>query len=80
MRASVLLLDDLGRDEEIRSNPVPAIIADRHPEERVTWITTELTPAEIAKRYGDGIARRICEKALVVRFTGPIGAHRVVRA
>ena len=69
MRASVLLLDDLDRDEEIRSNPVPAIIAERHAEQRVTWITTELTPARIAERYGDGIARRICENATVVRFT-----------
>ncbi len=68
MRASVLVLDDLGRDEDIKSNPVPAIIADRHAEKRVTWITTELTPAEIAKRYGDGIARRICENAAVTRF------------
>jgi DNA polymerase III delta prime subunit len=67
-RAAVLLIDDLGRDEDIKSNPVPAIIADRHAEERLTWITTELTPPEIAKRYGDGIARRICENAAVVRF------------
>jgi len=34
----------------------------------VTWITTELTPAGIAQRYGDGIARRICENASVLRF------------
>jgi len=61
-RASVLVLDDLGREEEIRSNPVRAIIAERHAEERMTWITKELTPPEIAERYGRGIARRICER------------------
>ena len=71
MRAPVLLLDDLGKDADIKSNPVPAVIAERHDEERVTWITTELTPPEIAKRYGDGIARRICENALVLRFALP---------
>ena len=68
MRAPVLLLDDLGKDADIKSNPIPAIIAERHDEERITWITTELTPPEIMKRYGDGIARRICEKAFVIRF------------
>ena len=68
MRAPVLLLDDLGKDADIKSNPVPAVIAERHDEERVTWITTELTPPAIVKRYGDGIARRICENASVTRF------------
>jgi len=68
MRVPVLLLDDLGKDADIKSNPVPAIIAERHDEERATWITTELTPPEILKRYGGGIARRICESASVTRF------------
>ena len=68
MRAPVLLLDDLGKDADIKSNPVPAIIGERHDEVRVTWITTELSPMQIAERYGEGIARRICEKAFVLRF------------
>ena len=68
MRVPVLLLDDLGKDADIKSNPVPAIIGERHDEERVTWITTELSPIQIAERYGEGIARRICEKAFVLRF------------
>jgi len=68
MRAPFLLLDDLGKDADIKSNPVPAIIGERHDEERVTWITTELSPIQIAERYGEGIARRICEKAFVLRF------------
>jgi len=71
MRAPVLLLDDLGKDADIKSNPVPAIIAERHDEERVTWITTELTPSEILKRYGGGIARRICDGAATIRFGRP---------
>ena len=68
MRAPVLLLDDLGRDADIKSNPVPAIIAERHDEELPTWITTELTPPEILNRYGGGVARRICESADFFRF------------
>jgi len=51
MCATVSLLDDLGKDADIKCNPVPAIIAYRHAEERLTWITTELlTPARIAER------------------------------
>jgi hypothetical protein len=71
MRVPVLLLDDLGKDADIKSNPLPAIIAERHDEERATWITTELTPSEILKRYGGGIARRICEGAATLRFGRP---------
>jgi hypothetical protein len=71
MRVPVLLLDDLGQDADIKSNPVPAIIAERHDEERATWITTELTPSEILKRYGGGIARRICDGATTLRFGRP---------
>jgi DNA replication protein DnaC len=68
MRAPVLLLDDLGKDADIKSNPVPAIIAERHDDELSTWITTELSPIQISERYGEGIARRICENAWVLRF------------
>ena len=68
MRTPMLLIDDLGRDADIPSNPIAAIVAERHDEERATWITTELAPNEIADRYGGGIARRICENAFVVRF------------
>lgn len=68
MRAPVLLLDDLGSDAEIGSNPIPNIIAERHSEERVTWITTGLTPDEIAARYGGGTARRVFEDAECVRL------------
>ncbi len=68
MRAPVLLIDDLGKDADINSNPVPSIIAERHAEERVTWVTTELSPDAIANRYGGGIARRIFESAELIRF------------
>ena len=68
MRAPILLIDDLGKDADINSNPVPSIIAERHAEERVTWVTTELSPDAIANRYGGGVARRIFESAELIRF------------
>ncbi len=68
MHATVLRLDDHRQEADNKSTPVPAIIGERHDEERVTWITTELSPIQIADRYGEGIARRICEKAFVLRF------------
>ena len=67
MRARVLLLDDLGEDADIPSNPVPVVIAERHAQERVTWITMSRAPREIAERYGGGIGRRVMENAAVLR-------------
>ncbi|MEO8801207.1 MAG: hypothetical protein ABI551_25165 [Polyangiaceae bacterium] len=61
--ARVLLLDDLGEDCDVPSNPVPGVIIERHAEERTTWITTSRTPTAIAERYGGGIARRVFEHA-----------------
>ena len=68
MRARVFLLDDLGSDSAIDSSPIQNIIAERHAEDRVTWITTGLSPTEIAKRYGGGTARRILQDALSIRI------------
>jgi hypothetical protein len=36
MRAPVLLLDDLGKDAVVKSNPVPAIIGERHDAPELT--------------------------------------------
>ncbi len=68
IRTPTLLLDDLGADSKIPSNAVPEVIAERHAEQRVTWITTSLEPREIAQRYGGGTARRILEHGKSVRF------------
>ena len=69
IRSRVLLLDDLGTDANIASNPVAEAIAERHAEERVTWVTTSLSPTEIAKRYGGGVARRLLEHSQLLRHT-----------
>jgi DNA replication protein DnaC len=68
MRARVLLLDDLGAGSAIPSNPIPDIIAERHAEDRTTWITTGLSAKEIVDRYGGGVARRVLERASLVEM------------
>jgi hypothetical protein len=68
IRANVLVLDDLGSERVIKSSPIPEVIAERHAEERVMWITTGLSTKQIVDRYGGGVARRILEGATIVRF------------
>lgn len=68
MHASLLLIDDLGNERKTELSAVPDVLFERHAEELATWITTAFEPAEIATRYGDGIARRVFERALVVRL------------
>lgn len=68
MRARVLLLDDLGSERSMPSNPISDVIAERHAEDRVTWITTGLSAKELVDRYGGGVARRILERASLTRI------------
>ncbi|HEX7667752.1 MAG TPA: hypothetical protein VF407_24665 [Polyangiaceae bacterium] len=67
IRARVLLIDDLGEGATVASNPVRDVIQERHADERETWLTTNFGPKAIAERYGAGIARRIFERATIVR-------------
>ena len=73
----LLLLDDLGHDAKVPSNPVSDLIQERHAEQRTTWLTTGLNAREIADRYGAGIARRIFESAQLVRGTSSAGDSTV---
>lgn len=68
IRAPVLVLDNLSEASKIETNAIPDVIIERHAEDRTTWITTELKPEQLAKRYGGGIARRLFERAQVIRF------------
>lgn len=52
MRAKILLLDDLGSDPAIASSSVANVIAERHAEERTTWITTGLTHTKLHNDTG----------------------------
>lgn len=68
MRADVLLIDDLGSERQTQNNAVPDVLFERHAEDRSTWITTGLSAKQIAERYGDGIARRVFEHAVIINL------------
>jgi DNA replication protein DnaC len=65
MTTRLLLLDDLGSERNIATNAVPDVIFARAMAGLPTWVTTWMTAAEVAQRYGDGIARRLHEAGQV---------------
>ena len=71
-RASVLVLDDVGQDLDLRMavNPVVDVIRERHAAGRTTWVTTFLAPEAFEKAYGSGTARRVFDGAAVVWMGG----------
>ena len=69
MKCPLALLDDLGAESTTATSAVPDVILVRHAEERPLWVTTGLTRAQIAQRYGAGIVRRIFERARVIELT-----------
>ncbi len=68
LRCPLLLLDELGGENPLHASAVAEVIYERHAEALPTWVTTGVTPADIANRYGGGIARRIFEGASVFRL------------
>jgi DNA replication protein DnaC len=66
--ASLLVLDDVGQELEMRmpNNPVVDVIRERHAANRPTWVTTFLSPDAFAKAYGSGTARRVFDGAAVL--------------
>ncbi len=64
----ILLLDDVGNEPKTEMSSLAGVVFERHDEERPTWITTAFSPDELARRYGDGFARRVFERALIVRL------------
>lgn len=66
LRASVLVIDDLGI-EQAKNTALSEVIYERHAEEMPTIVTTGFGFEALAQRYGDGIARRLAEGAKVIR-------------
>ncbi len=64
--APILVLDDLGKDEPHKLNPIPRVIDARFRLDRPTWCTTGLKKHELVEQYDDGIARRISEDGLTI--------------
>jgi hypothetical protein len=61
MTTQLLVVDDLGSERNIATNAVPDVIFARALASLPAWVTTWMTPADIAQRYGDGIARHLYE-------------------
>ena len=66
--ADIVALDDLGNDRDMKSNLTQSLLEQRYAEQRALWVSTALTEAEMAKRYGTNNVRRIFEGATVIRL------------
>lgn len=65
---SVLVVDELGGEDQKYASAVAEVLYERHADMRPTWVTTGVGPEKIAERYGGGIARRVFEDATVFRL------------
>lgn len=76
-RATVLCIDDVGLEPtEVLDygnsiNPVIEILEQRYNQQLFTFITTNLTPAQIREKYGDRIADRFNEMMKSIVFKNP---------
>ena len=68
IRATTLVIDDLGSERDGFASAVTEVLYERHAECRTTWVTTWLDEAKARERYGDGISRRLFEGARRVRL------------
>lgn len=74
MKKPMLAIDDLGIEPlEVQtfgniSTPLVDVLTDRYEEQRITIITTNLTPSQIRNHYGDRIADRLNEMAEKIIF------------
>lgn len=71
--AEILVIDDLGNEKVNPSSAVDDIVFERHWAARATWVTTSKSLKEIGERYGDGIARRLFEGAIIIDCDGRDG-------
>lgn len=76
-RIPMLAIDDAGIEPlEVMEygnvvNPIVELLTKRYDEQLFTFMTTNLTPDGIRKRYGDRIADRLNEMAVVIPFKNP---------
>jgi len=71
-RAPRLFLDDLGveRPTEYNADVLTRLLYARYTRNLPTWITTNLTTAAIAERYGDRILSRLVERSRFIALSG----------
>lgn len=68
--APVIVVDDVGAEGDTPSAraAVSNVLAERHAWGRPTILTTWRDEPELRAWYGDGVARRLCERAFVMRW------------
>ena len=77
IRIPMLAIDDVGIEPlEVMEygnavNPIAELLTKRYDEQLFTLMTTNLTPDGIRRRYGDRIADRLNEMAIVIPFKNP---------
>ena len=66
--ADAILIDDLGAEQVLNNVTIPYILEmlTERTENKVTVITTNLSPVELEKRYGQRIVSRLLDKKLSV--------------
>lgn len=69
--APLLVVDELGSEEHRPGSAVLEVIFERAYASAPTWITTGMTSAELATRYGGGTMRRLYEGATMIVLPGP---------
>lgn len=70
LESALVVIDDLGNERDMKSSLVPEILERRKSDQRPLWLTTSLTEAACALRYGANNARRVFERALVIDCGG----------
>ena len=70
--ASLLLLDDLGQEEDY--GPLREVIHSRHDDCKPLVVTTAWDNETLQRRYGEGVDRRLFERAAVLRMGGGNGS------
>lgn len=74
LSAPLLVLDELGGEDQRHGTAVAEVIYERHAANLATWVTTGVGPKELAARYNGGTARRLFEGAAVFRLGQPVAA------
>lgn len=70
-RAGVLLLDDLGQEDNIGRQVVNELMHERYDDSKPTVITTGFDSEWVAERYGAQLARRVFEMSFVLKMSVP---------
>jgi hypothetical protein len=67
-----LFLDDLGveRNSEDAARIIALLVERRYAVDLPTWVTTNLTPLEIAERYGERTSSRLLGANAIVKLSG----------